>query len=156
MLMGFMTYEAYVNFLGVKLQPELWENERTTFRTAPYKGTNGKLLKLCELHNIPFPDKDRRPFQSVTTLNSLRDLVAHGKPEEFELKVRHAQGSNPALIKSSLDNFVSGEKAERAIADLKELIESLHAAFVAEEGIDLLLPLALDGSLAMSIGHMGE
>lgn len=156
MLMGFMTYEAYVNFLGSKLQPELWKEERTTFRTAPYKGTSGKLRKLCELHDVPFPDKGRRPFQSVTTLNALRDLVAHGKPDEFELTVRHAEGSNPALINCSLDDFVSERKAEQNLADLKEMIESLHAAFVAKEGIDLLLPLALDGTLAMSIGHMGE
>jgi hypothetical protein len=156
MLMGFMTFEAYVNFLGTKLEPELWKEERTAFNTRPYKGTNGKLLKLCELHEVPFPDKGRRPFQTVCRLNELRDIVAHGKPDEFEFTVRHPPEMNPATIKYSLDDYVSAMKAEQAVADLKLLIESLHAQFVARTGADLLLPLAMDGVLASSIGHMGE
>jgi hypothetical protein len=156
MLMGYMTFEAYVNFLGTKLEPDLWNNERTMFRDPPYKGTNGKLLKLCELHEVPFPDKGRRPFQSIKRLNDLRNIVAHGKPEEFELSVCHPEGSNPALIKYSLDDYVSDAKAEQALSDLKELIESLHASFANRVGFDLLLPSPLDGTLAMSFGHMGE
>ena len=151
MLMGYMTFEAYINFLGSRLQPELWKGERTEFRAPPYNGARGKLLKLCELHSVPYPDKGRRPFQSIIKLNALRDLVAHGKPEIFEVVARHVEGTYSAMVKSTLEQFVSGKKAEETIGDLKTLIESLHAAFTANEGTDLLLPLPLDGTLAMSI-----
>lgn len=156
MLMGFMTFEAYINFLGTKLEPELWKDERSTFKERPYKGTNGKLLKLCEMHGVPFPEKGRRPFQTVCRLNELRDIVAHGKPDEFEFTVRHPAAKNPTTIKYSLDDYVSARKAERAISDLQTVVESLHEKFVARIGADLLLPRALDGALASSIGHMSE
>lgn len=156
MLMGFMTFEAYINFLVSKVEPELWKGERNVFRTAPYKGTFGKLLKLCELHDVPYPDKGRRPYQTVARLNDLRDIVAHGKPETFTFSVRHRKEENPATIMYSLDDYVSDKEAERAVTDVKELIESIHATFVTKVGVDLLLSLPLDGTLAMSTGHMGS
>ncbi len=46
MLMAYLTYEAYLNFLGTRVTPSDWENEREFFRKAPYKGTEGKLKRM--------------------------------------------------------------------------------------------------------------
>ena len=154
MMMGFMTFESYINFLGTKLAPELWANERSHFRSGQYAGTAGKLLKLCELHGVAFPDKGSRPYQSLTKLKALRDFVAHGKPDEFEMTVSHPEGTNPALIKYTLDDYVSEQQAEETIADVRAQIEALHAAFGAKVGYDIILTNALDGTLAMSSGSM--
>lgn len=154
MIMGFMTFESYVNFLGTKLEPVLWGDERNNFRSGKYAGTAGKLLKLCEMHEVPFPPKGQRPYQSLMKLKSLRDIVAHGKPDEFELTVTHQVGTNPALIKYTLDDYVSSEYAETTIADVREQIESLHAEFVSKAGSDLIFSNPLDGILATSSGNM--
>jgi hypothetical protein len=156
MLMGFMAFEAYINFLGTKLAPSLWKEERANFRTPPYKGTMGKLLKLCEMHEIPFPTKGTRPYQSVAVLNDLRDIVAHGKPDEFEFTVRHPADVNPATIKYSLDAYVSEKKAEQSLSDIKSLCDSLHKAFLEKSDIYLIYQSAFDGALAISIGHMSD
>jgi hypothetical protein len=156
MLMCFMSLEAYVNFLGTKLAPALWADERNTFRTGKYAGTAGKLLKLCEIQNVPFPDKGTRPYQSVAALKKLRDLIAHGKPDEVEMTVTHTEHEEPPFIKYTLESFVSGPQAEQAIADARDLMESLHAQFVARAGSELIQSKALEGMLAMSSGSTGE
>lgn len=152
MLLALMSFEAYVNYLGVKLAPELWDDEKNNFRTPPYKGTGGKLLKLCELHELPFPNKGTRPYQSIRRLNELRDLLAHGKPEEFEFTVKHRAEDNPATIRYELDDYISEEKAVRSIGDVKRLAESLNSAFLAKVGYDLILSSAFSGAIAMSTG----
>jgi hypothetical protein len=154
MLMAFMTFEAYINYLGTKLAPDIWKDERNNFRSPPYKGTSGKLLKLCELYNVAFPTKGGRPYQSVVRLNNLRDIIAHGKPDEFEITIRHPVDKNPALIKYNLDEFVSDKKAEQAIADTKELIDKLNGDFLSVVGPDVINSVALDGVLAFSSGNM--
>lgn len=153
MLMAFMCFEAYINYLGAKLAPELWQNERDTFRKAPYKGTSGKLLKLCELFEVPFPNKGSRPYQSIRILNQLRDLLAHGKLEEFEFTVKHSPDKNPAVIKFNLDDYISAEKAEICIGDVKQLAESLNSAFLDKIGYDLIHSTAFDGILGYSSGN---
>ena len=156
MLMCFMAFEAYVNFLGTKLAPDLWVDERTNFRTGKYSGTSGKLLKLCEMQGVQFPDKGVRPYQSVATLKRLRDLIAHGKPDEVELTVTHPEGEEPPGITYTLHSFVSEEQAEQTISDVSGLMESLHAQFVARAGSDMIFSRALEGALAMSTGSTGE
>lgn len=101
---------------------------------------------------MPFPSKGKRPYQSVRGLNELRDIIAQGKPEQFEITVQHPAIKNPALIKYNLDGYVTPERAEQAIAETKQLVESLNASFLAQFGYDLILPPALEGASAFSSG----
>jgi hypothetical protein len=40
MLLAYLTFESYVNFLGDRLAPEIWKSEKDFFNKPPYKGIN--------------------------------------------------------------------------------------------------------------------
>ncbi|WP_374964432.1 hypothetical protein [Spongiibacter tropicus] len=71
------TFEAKINFLGSKLNPD-WK-ERQSFHK--------KLEEVFRLSGIEM-DKEQRPLSSLLRLKEFRDIVAHGKPvenrEEYE------------------------------------------------------------------------
>jgi hypothetical protein len=48
MVFGFQTVEAYLNFVGERLAPEIWDDERNYFRREPYRGWDGKLRKVMD------------------------------------------------------------------------------------------------------------
>jgi hypothetical protein len=152
MLLAYMTFEAFVNYVGTKLQPDLWENERREFSRSPYGGTTGKLRKLCELHSLPFPP-DAEAFETVERLRELRNMLAHAKPEEFELTVEHDPAENPCLIKYKLDDYISQAQAELAIAHTKRLIDAANLGFHRDTDSELINEHALEGTLGYSIGH---
>src|SRR4051794_8056667 len=72
--------EAYVNFVGERLDPEFWKDERIHFRATGFAGKLSKILELC---GIEEPSKTERPYSTVWTLKALRDRIAHAKPERF-------------------------------------------------------------------------
>ena len=71
------TFEAKINFLGHKLLKGAWK-ERQPF--------NDKVTEVLN-HLKVNPDWTVRPYSSISTLNSYRDLIAHGKPVEIEFDV---------------------------------------------------------------------
>jgi hypothetical protein len=152
MLMAYFVFEAYINYLGERLAPKLWEDERNHFRKPPYVGTSGKFLKLCEIHNVTFPEKGERPYQSIKTLKNLRDIIAHGKPEKYDLTVQHPDDKNPTIIKSKLNEIITAKNAERTIGDLEVLIDSINEEFYRSVGPGIISEYPLKGPLAMAIG----
>lgn len=66
------TVEARMNFLGYKLI-EKWKEH------APYKV---KVDKVTRHLNVT-PDFDARPYKTIQSLKSFRDMLAHGKPQEI-------------------------------------------------------------------------
>lgn len=126
MSMAYFTYEAYLNHALHKVAPDIYQQERTYFLDPNYYGTPGKLKKLTELASLEFPDVSRRPYQSIKILQKLRDSVAHGKPDPFEVVVKHRAGENPTAIPSSFEKIVSEKNAKNSIADLKEFVRWLN------------------------------
>ena len=61
---AFHALEAYVNFAGEHLAPDLWADEQNSFRKDPYRGWKGKLRKVLELTNVPW-EPDARPLRTV-------------------------------------------------------------------------------------------
>ena len=150
MSMAYFTYEAYLNHALHKVAPDIYQVERTYFVDPDYFGTPGKLKKLCELASLDFPDASKRPFQSIKLLQKLRDSVAHGKPDPFEVTVKHRVGENPTAVPSSLDEIVSKTNAERCIMDLEEFIKWLNRELVTKFGSEGLLSHPLRGFLGHS------
>ena len=71
-----MAFEAFVNFCGFVLLPELWQKERKHFQG---KGIEGKLAVIAgKLPNFLWR-KGELPYQRIKKLETFRDLVAHGK-----------------------------------------------------------------------------
>ena len=126
MLMAYLTYEAYINFLGDRVAPEVWKTERVFFNTDPYRGIAGKLRKISEVCDIRNLNKGERPYQTINELCKLRDYLSHGKTDKYEVEIAHSRTDNPSLFQSSLLELVTPETMKRALEDVKTFIDFLH------------------------------
>ena len=76
LLVSFMAFEAFVNFCGFVIVPELWIEEKNNFKG---KGIEGKLAAIVvRLPNFNWR-KGEFPYQRIRNLENFRDIVAHGK-----------------------------------------------------------------------------
>jgi len=73
LLMLAFTFEARINFLGLKLISN-WKEKQ------PFNDKVEEVLKrLCLA-----PDRTTRPWNAIARLKAFRDNLAHGKPDETE------------------------------------------------------------------------
>lgn len=126
MVFAFHTVEAYLNFLGGLLAPEIWKNERKYFRKEPYRGFEGKLRKVMELVSLEW-DESNRPLKTILELKDLRDSIAHPKPEKVSGTVT-VQGTEVPfpLVVFTLSKTVTPERHALAVADVEEFVGRLH------------------------------
>lgn len=128
MVMTFFALEAYLNFLGEILFPEVWKDERTFFNTPPYKGTMGKLAYLADHCGMSQLDKSRRPYQTVKNLHKIRDFMAHGRMEVIRKEVTFRPDRLPDFLPNFFDKHVSASAARKGLDDTEQLIKGLHDA----------------------------
>jgi hypothetical protein len=117
--------EAYFNFVGERLAPDFWKDERKHFRATGFAGKVKKVLELC---TIPEPDKNSRPYRTIWELKELRDLIAHAKIEKFFEAIDHSDDETPERYKTPLDLMVTPEKARVAADDVREFANMIHTA----------------------------
>jgi hypothetical protein len=126
MVIVYFTYEAYLNVVGPRIDSKTWSNEREFFSKDPYRGTQGKLDWICEKIGIEV-ERGKRPYQTITELAKLRDLLAHGKIDSYTFEVDVKEGKQPDLFRDlQLYKMVNREKADRALKDTEDFIEYLH------------------------------
>lgn len=152
MLMGYLVFEAYLNYLGAKVAADTWATEREFFSKLPYRGSEGKLKKILELHGMSYPDKNVRPFASVVFLASLRDEIVHAKLHRDEFTRQHSVHAPAPRMKYWLEDKVNESQAERTLADVDSYLEALHASVVEQVGKGVLTPFALKGSTILASG----
>lgn len=127
MLMAYFTFEAYLNLVGPRIDREAWKNERNFFNTPPYRGTPGKLKRICEKLGIHV-EASKRPYQTLRELRRLRDSLAHGRSQSYGYSLLAREGQRPDLFRGlTIYNSITRRKAERALKDTEEFIEFLHA-----------------------------
>ena len=120
MVFGFHTVEAYLNFVGERLAPEIWKDERNYFRKEPYRGWDGKLRKVMELVGMPWPETIERPLKTILELKELRDLIAHPIPERLARETLHAEGTEaPYLVSTLRSKFTPKDKLTKAVDDVE-------------------------------------
>jgi hypothetical protein len=127
MMFAFHTLEAYMNFVGERLAPDIWKDERNSFRNEPYRGWDGKLRKVMDLVGLPMMPGSR-PLKTILELKELRDLIAHGKPEKSTGDVLHhrdAEAPYPTFTLHSM--FTPKEKMTTAVHDVEQFIEQIHS-----------------------------
>ncbi|MGH9400937.1 MAG: hypothetical protein ACRD2P_02385 [Terriglobia bacterium] len=130
MVFAFHTVEAYLNFVGERLAPEIWQNERSFFSKEPYRGWKGKLRKVMELVELDRPP-EQRPLKTIYELKELRDMIAHGKPEKLAGEIVHPESSEIPLDVSTLQSmFTPKEKLTTAVSDVKQFLELIHTRAV--------------------------
>jgi len=75
LLIAYLAFEAFINFLGECLDPDAWRNEKTLFNQRPYYGIEGKIKRLAErLPNFVF-EKGQRPYQIIKKVGRFRTLL---------------------------------------------------------------------------------
>jgi hypothetical protein len=128
MVFAFHTIEAYTNFAGEVVAPDIWAKERDYFRNQPYRGWDGKMRKLLELVAIEWRP-DTRPFSTVVRLKTLRDAIAHGKAERF-FQATHplpVDDGMPWLPTSTIRGLVTPRPVlEETLADVRALLDEIH------------------------------
>jgi hypothetical protein len=67
------TLEGYFNFIGDKISPGVWQNERDI-----QGGLEGKLALILRECGLPYFDKDRRPYATIAALVTSVNVVENG------------------------------------------------------------------------------
>lgn len=148
---AFHALEAYVNFAGEHLAPDLWADEQNSFRKEPYRGWKGKLRKALELTNVPW-DPDTRPLKTVIELQELRDSIAHGKAERFSGAFDHEADVDelmPALPNSKIRSMVLPKsRLDDVLDDVRSLLDRMHPAVAASVDDPFFKATAVGGPAA--------
>ena len=139
--------EGYANFLGEKIAPDLWADERERFRDG---GLATKLDALHERCGLVVLERGRRPWSTIRELKRLRDGIAHPRTRSTRTTTEYVDGKEPPLFaRSYLETVVSRDRAVRAMEDVKSIVDRLHEAAMARFPHAGLLPEGLEGILAM-------
>jgi len=147
MVFAFHAIEGYLNYIGEKIAPDLWGNEKASFSDS---GITGKLAALCERCGLASPDYGKRPYGTVSELKKLRDAVAHPRTRKTGETVEYDERKPPPLFpKSYLSKVVSHKRAIRARDDVKDIADQIHAVARAKFSEANLGPDALDGIMSM-------
>jgi hypothetical protein len=126
MLLYFFAFEGYLNWLGNRIAPEAWEEEREFFSRPPYQGGLGKYRFLTKVVRLSAPGASQGPFQTAKELLKLRDMAVHPRAEAGDRLVKFANSHFPPHYRGRLAEKVSPKKASRARDHLSKLAEDLH------------------------------
>jgi len=125
-LLTYLTYEAYLNYLGSIVAPDEWQHERNYFNSKVYRGHEGKLKKICEKISYKF-NKSTRPYQTIKKLSRYRNLLVHGKPELYRKCLVHKKNNEPSLFgHAEINKLVSHDNMVCAIKDIEDFVEKLN------------------------------
>lgn len=151
LLMSFMAFEAFVNFAGFALLPELWADEKIHFKG---KGIDGKIeLITTKIPSFQFK-KGEALYQRIKSLENFRDAVSHGKVLATQYLVEHKSDGSHFRFNHVWDKYLSIGAVNAARADIKEFCQSVTVA--ARKTSDHHLHFhfdAFDGSLASGSGR---
>jgi hypothetical protein len=153
MVFALHSMEAYLNFIGDRLAPDVWAREREYFAKDPYRGFAGKVRKVLELVNLAEPPKDQRPYSTIWLLKNLRDQIAHPKTEHYSFTTAQSPDSDVrAFYVPPFQGLVTPENAAMAYEDVEKFANTIH------ELAKPLLPGVIVGSeafrgpLSMGVG----
>ncbi len=153
LLSTFLAYEAFINFCGMALLPDLWEDEKKHFRG---KDIEFKLGKLYEKIKIFKWEKDRRPYQTVRELQRFRNIAVHGKVKRNKYFTSPQPDGRNFRFEHDWDQFLTTDKVCLARSDTKQfcqiLLESIRTyaeqELLDDEISDHFLFDAFEGPLA--------
>lgn len=132
-LLAAAAFEAYLNYVGEEMLPQVWQQERAFFSQQQYKGTFGKLKRIAEEIGWELPRKDRQPLSGVIELQSLRDKMVHGRSVRVEYKKTHRSDQWPQLPGGWLAAETRPQKIQHLVARVEEFTVSLHTAILHSE-----------------------
>lgn len=153
LLVAHNCFEAYLNYAGETLLPELWKDERRSFGSGSYRGLMGKCDRLATELSMTI-DKARRPYRTVRELKTWRDRVVHPRIERRE---RVVTLEDAKYIKNLDTQFFRGLNLsfiDRAIEDIENLCDLLEAAAHRRYPAQFLGPRSFKGILGTTGGSL--
>ncbi|MEX1995126.1 MAG: hypothetical protein WD929_10720 [Steroidobacteraceae bacterium] len=145
MLLARLTVEAYCNFAIHVLDVDTFDNERQIFGGS----TDAKLQWICDRVGMPL-DRGRRPFQTIHSLDELRDLMVHAKPEIFVGENLHPADEEPPFMRpGELERRATPALRDQALEDVEQICEQMHQRILGvsnREQVRRLHPYALTGT----------
>lgn len=132
-LLAAAAFEAYLNYLGEEILPDVWANERSFFSTTPYQGTGGKLKGIAEELEWSLPPKSRKPLSGVIELQSLRDKMVHARPKRENYRRVHKEGKFAPFPATWLYREAPEKRVRALVADVDAFAVSLHNAVLESE-----------------------
>jgi hypothetical protein len=122
LLMSFMAFEAFVNFCGFVLLPELWKQEKKHLKG---KGIEEKLEILAK-HLPGFSwRKDEPPYNRIKALKAFRNVVAHGKVVATQYVTEQQKDGSHFRFNHVWDSYLTVVAVERARTDIKSFCQTL-------------------------------
>lgn len=122
LLVSIMAFEAFVNFCGFVLLPEVWKEEKKHFKG---KGIEGKLNEIvARLPNFVWR-KGEPPYQRIRNLEDFRAIVSHGKVVATQYIAEQKDDGSHFQFKHSWDTYLSVDAVKVARTDIKAFCQSL-------------------------------
>lgn len=150
LLLSFMAYEAFVNFIGCLLLPKCWENEKEYFKG---KGLEGKLEAIA----AKLPDfswqKGERSYQCLKGIKMFRDQVAHGRVVVTNYTAERQEDGSHFQFRHQWDKYLSVPAVTQARDDIKSFCQSLVIFARKHSDHPQLQCDAFEGSLASAAGQ---
>lgn len=147
LLMSFMAFEAFVNFCGFVLLPELWAEEKKHLKG---RGIEGKLEVIVKRLPSFSWRKGEPPYKRIKNLETFRDIVAHGKVVATQYVAEQKEDGSHFRFKHAWDSYLSVDAVKNVRADIKSLCQSLVVELrKASDHLHLNFN-AFEGSLASS------
>ena len=132
-LLAAAAFEAYLNYLGGEVLPEVWLREREAFASEPCRGTEGKLRRIAEEIKLILPKKSDRPYRAFSELQALRDKIVHAKPKVAMHSQVHKANELLKHPKHWLELEAEQGKVAKQILGLEELAVIVHTAALRSE-----------------------
>jgi hypothetical protein len=117
-------YEAFINFSGYLLLPEVWIEEKNNFLN---KGIEDKVDAITKI----LPDytwtKGERPYQTIKKLWTFRNIAVHGKIQ-FRTYERDLEAFPNFIFEHEWDRYLKKEFVIVSRTDVKQFCQTLVVA----------------------------
>jgi hypothetical protein len=145
-----MAFEAFVNFCGFVLLPDIWADEKRHFKGKRLEGKISEIVK--KLPDFSW-QKDRHPYQTIKNLETFRDVVAHGKVVTAEYTAGRKEDGSHFKFEHLWDQYSSMEAVTKSRANIKSFCQSLLVELRKQSEHPQLNFDAFEGSLASGTGR---
>jgi hypothetical protein len=129
----YFALEGFLNYLGARVCPEAWQDERRFFSGGDYPGTLGKLDYLANELGVQL-DRGSRPYQSLRELDKRRDALVHPRVENISRTVQLPDPNYMPPIEPSVFAIAEDGWLKLAGEDVESIADLLHHAAYKELG----------------------
>ena len=148
LLMAYLALEAFVNFLGNIICPELWDDEKEAFRGQgdTIEAKIGAIAKACQFKW----KKGERPYQDIKKLKKFRDSMVHGRVQASRYATQEREDGTHLRWNHTFYAFAKPSEVQKSMESIEAFCQSLldeaqkhpHHGYLQSKAFSGLLGLA--------------